>query len=98
MMINKVIRRIDKQGRLQLPNDLIKFSSIFGTKEIAMCSMGNKMIKLKRVDDIKNCKAFFIIKMDEKGRIIIPLEIRQETEYFEIFLFNGDLIIKEALN
>lgn len=97
-MINKVIRRIDKQGRLQLPNELTKFSSIFDVKEIAMCSMGNKMIKLRPLDYVKNCKVFFIIKMDEKRRIIIPLEIRQKTEYFEIFLFNGDLIIKEAHN
>ena len=36
-MINKVIREIDGQGRLQLPTELVNFSSIKDGKEIAIC-------------------------------------------------------------
>lgn len=97
-MINKVIRRVDKQGRLQLPFELFNFSTIKSCKEIAMCSMGKSMIRLKpKVKvQLKNRKVISFVKVDEKRRIIIPLEIRQDTQVFEIFLFNEDLILKEA--
>ena len=95
-MINKVIKRIDNQGRLQLPIELIKFSNIKDCKEIALCSMGKGMLKLKRKDDVENQKVIFLLKFGDKGRLFIPLEIRQETQEFEVFVFNGDLILKEA--
>ena len=97
-MINKVIRTLDKQGRLQLPVELVKFSKIKDCKEIALCSMGNSMIRLKPKveDELKNQKVISFLKMDDKDRIIIPVEIRQKTLNFEIFLLNGDLILKEA--
>ena len=98
-MINKVIRTLDKQWRLQLPVELVNFSSIKDCKEIAICSMGNSMIKLKpKVEnELKNHKVISFVKMEDKKRIVIPPEIRQETQNFEIFVFNGDLILKEAL-
>ena len=97
-MINKVIRKIDKQGRLQLPGDLVDFSNIKNSKEIAICSMGRSMIRLKpKVKaNLKNDKVISFVKVDDKRRIVIPLEIRQRTQNFEIFLFNGYLILKEA--
>ena len=97
-MVNKVVRRIDKQGRLQLPFELVNFSTIRNCKEIAMCSMGDAMIRLRPKDKamLKKKKVISCVKVDEKRRIIIPLEIRQETQDFEIFLFEEDLILKEA--
>ena len=95
-MINKVIRKIDKQGRLQLPVDLAKFSNLNEEKNLAMCSMGKSLIKLKKLDELRNHKVIAIIKIDEKNRIVIPPEIREETKIFEIFVFKGDLILKEA--
>ena len=97
-MINKVIRKVDKQGRLQLPFELVNFSNIKNSKEIALCSMGNSMIRLKpKVKaNLKNDKVISFVKVGDKRRIIIPLEIRQKTQDFEIFLFNGYLILKEA--
>ncbi len=95
-MINKVIREIDGQGRLQLPTELVNFSSIKDGKEIAICSMGKQMIKLRKKDDVRNHKVIGIGKLDNKRRLIIPLEIRQQTQEFEVFAFNGDLILKEA--
>ena len=97
-MINKVIRTLDKQGRLQLPIELVKFSKIKDCKEIALCSMGNSMIRLKPnvEDELKNHKVISFVKMDDKRRIAIPTEIRQKTQNFEIYLLNGDLILKEA--
>ena len=95
-MINKVIRRIDKQGRLQLPVELVSFSSIKDSKEFAICSMGKEMIKLKKIDEVKNLKVISLGKLDDKRRLIIPPEIRQETQEFEDFVFNGNLILKEA--
>ena len=95
-MINKVIRRIDKQRRLQLPVELVSFSSIKDSKEVAICSLGKGMIKLKKVGDVKNLKVISLGKLDDKRRLIIPPEIRQQTQEFEVFVFNGDLILKEA--
>ena len=97
-MINKVIRTLDKQGRLQLPFELVNFSNIKNSKEIAICSMGHSMIRLKpKVKaDLRNDKVISFVKVDDKRRIVIPLEIRQKTQNFEIFLFYGDLILKEA--
>ena len=97
-MINKVIRTLDKQGRLQLPFELVNFSNIKDYKDIALCSMGDAMIRLKpKVEsELKNCKVISFVKMDDKRRIAISPEIREETKTFEIFLFNKDLILKEA--
>ena len=95
-MVNKVIRRIDKQRRLQLPVELVSFSSIKDSKEVAICSLGKGMIKLKKVDDVKNLKVISLGKLDDKRRLIIPPEICQQTQEFEVFVFNGDLILKEA--
>lgn len=93
-----MIRKVDKQGRLQLPFELVNFSNIKNSKEIALCSMGNSMIRLKpKVKaNLKNDKVISFVKVGDKRRIIIPLEIRQKTQDFEIFLFNGYLILKEA--
>lgn len=97
-MIDKVIRALDKQGRLQLPVDLVDFSSIKDCKEIAICSRRNSTIRLRpKVEgELKNQKVISFVKMDDKRRIAIPTEIRQKTQNFEIFLLNKDLILKEA--
>ena len=95
-MINKVVRKIDKQGRLQLPMELVSFSSIRDSRDFAICSMGKKMIKLKKISDVRNHKVIALGKFDDKRRLIIPPEIRQQTQEFEVFVFNGDLILKEA--
>ena len=90
-MINKVVRKIDKQGRLQLPMELVSFSSIRDSRDFAICSMGKK-----KISDVRNHKVIALGKFDDKRRLIIPLEIRQQTQEFEVFVFNGDLILKEA--
>ena len=97
-MINKVIREIDKQGRLKLPLELVEFSSIKDCKEVALCSMGDSMIRLrpKLKSELEGQKVISFVKMEEKRRIAIPPKIRQETQIFEIFVFYGDLILKEA--
>ena len=95
-MINKVIRTVDGQGRLQLPTELVNFSSIKDGKEIAICSMKEETLKLRKIDDVKNQKIIFLSKMDDKCRFTVPFEIRKEVQEFEIFVLNGDLMLKEA--
>lgn len=95
-MINKVVKRIDSQGRLLLPIELVNFSSIKGCREIALCSVGKGMLRLRGRDNVKNEKVIYLSKLDDKGRFIVPLEIRQQTQKFELFVFNGDLMLKEA--
>ena len=53
-------------------------------------------LKPKVKANLKNDKVISFVKVDDKRRIVIPLEIREETKNFEIFLFNGYLILKEA--
>ena len=96
-MKNKIIRRIDNQNRLQLPSMLMDFVNLTDEKILAICPEENNMIKLIKMIKTKDHKIIGFVKMDDKGRIIIPPEIRQETQYFEVFVFNGDLYIKEAL-
>lgn len=96
-MKNKIIRRIDNQNRLQLPSMLMDFVNLTDEKILAICPEENNMIKLIKMIKTKDHKIIGFVKMDDKGRIIIPPEIRQETQYFEVFVFNGELIIKEAL-
>ena len=95
-MKNEIIRRIDNQNRLQLPSMLMDFVNLTDEKILA-CPEENNMIKLIKMIKTKDHKIIGFVKMDDKGRIIIPPEIRQETQYFEVFVFNGELIIKEAL-
>ena len=85
-MIKKVVRTME----------LDSFSSIRDSRDFAICSMGKKMIKLKKISDVRNHKVIALGKFDDKRRLIIPLEIRQQTQEFEVFVFNGDLILKEA--
>ena len=53
-------------------------------------------LKPKVKANLKNDKVISFVKVDDKRRIVIPIEIRQKTQNFEIFLFNGYLILKEA--
>ena len=96
-MKNEIIRRIDNQNRLQLPSMLMDFVNLTDEKILAICPEENNMIKLIKMIKTKDHKIIGFVKMDDKGRIIIPPEIRQETQYFEVFVFNGELSIKEAL-
>lgn len=97
-MKNEIIRRIDNQNRLQLPSMLMEFVNFTDEKILAICPGEEEtMIKLRKIINTKNCKIIGFVKVDDRGRIVIPPEIRQETQYFEVFVFNGELIIKEAL-
>lgn len=95
-MNNKIIREVDAQGRINLKSDLLELYHIETKKKVAICSLGEDKISIRNFDNLKNCKVIACAHLDDKGRIIIPVEIRGESTKFEIYGFNGDLILEEA--
>lgn len=94
-MKNKIVKEIDEQNRLNLPDDLLRLARLKSEREVAICRE-KEYIKLRHYTDIKDCEVISITTMDEKGRIIIPSDIREETRKFKVSVINGEFCIKEA--
>lgn len=97
-MINKILKGLeDSSGRLNIPNNLLEFVGIRPNEEVALCEY-EEGVKVKSLHSLKDCKVIAIVKMDSKGRFVYPsylLEEKVKEMFFEIYVFNGDLILKE---
>lgn len=100
-MLNKILKKLSTSGRLSIPKQLAEQVDIYPNTEVAICAYeeyGSNAIMLKPMSENDNCKVIAIVKMDSKRRICMPKFLfpeGREEFYFEIFLFNGDLIIEE---
>ncbi len=96
-MLNKILKGLENSsGRLNIPNDLLKFVGIRPGEKIALCEHEDGL-KVKPLYALQDCKVIAIAKMDSKGRFVYPNELLKEKEeiFFEIYVLNGDLILKE---
>ena len=53
---------------------------------------------IKPLNKIENCKVIAIGKMNNKGKIVIPKILLPEGRneaFFDVYLFNGDLVIEQ---
>lgn len=92
----EIIRELDKDGRITLNSDLIELCGIVKKSKVAICKIDKKKLAIRNLENIKGYKVIACMTMDEKGRVIIPQEIRKEKKKFEIYYLDGSLILEEA--
>lgn len=94
--MNMIIRELDKDGRISLNPDLLELCGIKKKTKAAICKIDANKLAIRKLDEIKGYKVIACMSIDEKGRIIIPQEIREEGLKFEIYAMDGSLILEEA--
>ena len=94
-MVYKLVKELDAVKRINIPNELLNIVGLNTRVKIAFCQH-DEGIAIRRHDDIQNCKVIGVAWMDEKKRICIPKYIRENTTKYEVYIFNGELILKEA--
>lgn len=98
-MLNKNLKKLDSSGRLYIPNELRTQVEININEKIAICTHEESGgIMIKPLNKIENCKVIAIGKMNNKGKIVIPKILLPEGRneaFFDVYLFNGDLVIEQ---
>ena len=91
-----VVREINSQGRLQLSKDFCDYAGIEKNSLVVISKGKNDnelyIIAISKVHDFEKVIAFS--KVDDKFRIIIPNEIRDNDERFEISVNKNGVIIR----
>ena len=88
----KRILKIDKQRRLNIPRDLMELVSIKPADKLAICSCEERKMFLRSPENVQENVVFGIMKVDDKGRIILP-KFSPDFHEVEIFALEGDLYI-----
>lgn len=93
--------KLDNQGRLTIPSDLIKQVGWNVPNEIAICyDFASKTLSICESSNIVNKSVVAIRKTDYKGRFFLPKEILKllgidKNSNFLIFLENKEFIVKD---
>ena len=98
-MNTKIVKNVNSQGRLCLTKDLCEYAGIKQNSKVAI-SKGNNdneihIICIDKVGDFDEIIAF--AQVDDKFRIIIPQEIREDDEAFEISATKRAVIIRKPI-
>ena len=98
-MINKILKGLEvSSGRLNIPRDLLEFVGIRPNEKIALCE-DEEGIKVKPLNALQDCKVIAIVQLDSKGRFVYPKHLLSEEKkemFFEIYVLNGNLTLKEV--
>jgi len=92
----EIIREIDKEGRIRLDPDLLELCGIAKKTKVAICKINSNKLSIRKLESIEGYKVISCKTIDEKGRIIIPHEIRKGVQKFEVYYLDGNLILEEA--
>ena len=93
-MKNKLYRKIDKNGRIIIPLHLREMAKIEYGSSLTMVPEGNDIVMLVPEEETQNVMILYKVKMDEKGRIVIPKELREGLEKVEIFFYKGRIALR----
>lgn len=93
-MKNRIIRKIDSQGRVTIPGVLIELAHLNTKRTIALVAVGKDMISIMEYEDIKEEPILYKTTMDSKNRIIIPKYLRDGIKEVEIFLYKDYITLK----
>ena len=95
--MEKVLKKLEvSSGRLNIPNNLLKFVGIKPNEKVAICK-SEGCVKVKTLDSLKDCEVIAITKMDSKGRFVYPKYLlgKEKELLFEIYVLNGNLTLRE---
>ena len=97
-MENKVIRKLDCQARINLNMKLLRLLQIKTGEKVAICKAKKGTIAIRKLNNLAGRKVIACVRVDDKGRIRIPLEIRMKftSTEFQIYVMNKSLILEEA--
>lgn len=93
-MKNKIFRKVDSHGRVTIPRELMEIGEINCLDPIAFVSVNEDMISFVLWSAAKDLHVIYKAKIDDKGRITIPLELREGVSQVEIFLYEGNVTIR----
>lgn len=93
-MKNKLYREIDKNGRIIIPVHLREMAKIEPKSSLSMVPEGKDIVVLVPEKEAQNVMILYKVKMDEKGRIVIPTELREGLEKVEIFFYKGRIALR----
>lgn len=99
-MKTSIVKNVNSQGRLCLIKDFCEYAGIKQNDGVVI-SKGNNdnelyIISLEKVLDSQEVIAFS--KVDNKYRIIIPKEIRQNDKSFELSVTKKAIIVRKEIN
>jgi len=94
-----IIRTIDELGRIVLPCSLRKDFDMNEGDKIQICLMQD-FIVLKKCSDVNEKEIGVYRKVDELGRVVIPMEIRERLGVtgpfpMEIYVEDNHIVLKK---
>lgn len=93
-----IIRKVDELGRIVIPIELRSKFGLVENTQIEIFYIKDKIILKKYHQDCVSCG--IIRKLDELGRVVIPVELREKFKIFEkdpieIFVEKDTIILKK---
>ena len=93
-MKNKILRKVDSQGRIVIPKILVDIAGL-STGSVALVSVGEEMVSI--IPNGKNVRGMHVIgvvNFDSKNRMYIPQYLRDGINEVEVFLLDGNVTIR----
>lgn len=91
-----VIKNLDRQFRLQIPNSIITLTEIQANDFIFICKNDEESLKICKCEEAKDSCILAKVKLDQKARFVVPKDIRGNTLRFEFWVYHKKIILKEA--
>lgn len=91
----KLIREMDKQFRINIPNQLMEHVKLQKGEKVAFCQHSEGMM-IRKMNNLQDCRVIGFATLDSKGRFIVQKDLRVGIKQFELFILNNELILKEA--
>ncbi len=95
-----IVRRVDQLGRIVLPKELRKTFNVVEMVDSLEIYVEGSAIILKKYDFSSN-NAGVIRRIDQLGRIVLPIELRrnlgivEEKDALEIYIDNDAIVLKK---
>ncbi len=98
-MKTSIVKNVNSQGRLCLTKDFCEYARIEQNDRVVIAKGNNDnelyIISLDKVSDFQEVIAFS--KIDDKYRIIIPVEIRENDKKFELSATKKFIIVRQII-
>ena len=80
-MLNRIFKKLETTGRLNIPQELLKFVNINNGDKVAICTDEESGgFKLKSLLDAYNDRIVGIANTDSKGRFVFPKYLYENEE------------------